>query len=105
MSPRIFLFACSPTTSVSTSSDLMVVNSSKGGSSWGPFLDQAGSTKVEPALTSHIDVEGRGLETILCFNGAISLGGGLAFSDFVASCGGQCGAALLRMTALVFLAH
>ena len=62
----------------SLSKDLVVINSLKGGSLVGPFLDHAGSTKVEPALDSHIDVEGRGPETTLRFNGAISLGGGLA---------------------------
>ena len=56
----------------------MVVDLLKGGSSWGPFLDQAGSTLVEPASASHVDVEGRGPGTILRFNGAVSLGGGLA---------------------------
>ena len=33
---------------------------------------------MEPASASHVDVEGRGPETILRFNGAVSLGGGLA---------------------------
>jgi hypothetical protein len=78
MSPRTFLFARIPTTGCSSSKDIMVVNSSEGGSLVGPFLDHAGSTLVEPALDSHIDVEGRGPETTLRFNGAVSLGGGLA---------------------------
>jgi len=42
-------------------------------------LDQAGSTLVEPALGSQWDVGGKGPSTTLHFNGAVSLGGGLAW--------------------------
>jgi hypothetical protein len=76
---RTFLFARNSTTGVSFFFiDLKVVFSSKGGSLFGPFRDHAGSTVVEPAAGSHADVEGRGPGTLLRFNGAVSLGGGLA---------------------------
>jgi len=86
-------------------SDLMVVDSLKGGVFLGPpFSTRQVPLWWKPASASHVDVEGRGPGDYPAFQRSrLPWRGSSLFSDFVASCVDQRGAVLLRRTAPVFL--